>query len=134
MSPTRLTTNAFLAAVAATGLYCQNPISRYDARPTPSQPTKEHQVVVGEDEQQHRGDEKVEESKEAAPALVVRHVANGIDMDQAADAGDQQHKDDRELIDEQPDIDLPLPAGDPVVQRHRDGPRPARRGRADSTK
>ena len=40
MSPTRLTTNAFLAAVAATGLYCQNPISRYDARPTPSQPTK----------------------------------------------------------------------------------------------
>ncbi len=39
MSPTRLTTNAFLAAVAATGLYCQKPISRYEARPTPSQPT-----------------------------------------------------------------------------------------------
>jgi hypothetical protein len=38
-SPTRLTTNAFLAAVAADGLYCQNPMSRYDARPTPSQPT-----------------------------------------------------------------------------------------------
>ncbi len=27
-SPTRLTTNAFLAAVAAVGLNCQNPISR----------------------------------------------------------------------------------------------------------
>ncbi len=39
MSPTRLTTNAFFAAVAADGLYCQNPISRYEARPTPSQPT-----------------------------------------------------------------------------------------------
>ena len=38
MSPTRLTTNAFLAAAAAEGLCCQNPISRYDARPTPSQP------------------------------------------------------------------------------------------------
>ena len=38
MSPTRLTTNAFLAAVAADGLCDQNPISRYDARPTPSQP------------------------------------------------------------------------------------------------
>src|SRR3984957_10963603 len=38
-SPTRLTTNAFLAAVAADGLWYQNPISRYDARPTPSQPT-----------------------------------------------------------------------------------------------
>ncbi len=39
MSPTRLTMNAFFAAVAADGLCDQNPISRYDARPTPSQPT-----------------------------------------------------------------------------------------------
>ena len=38
-SPTRLTRNAFLAATAALGLNDQNPISRYDARPTPSQPT-----------------------------------------------------------------------------------------------
>ena len=38
-SPTRLTTKAFLAAVAAVGLCCQKPISRYEARPTPSQPT-----------------------------------------------------------------------------------------------
>ena len=37
-SPTRLTTNALVAAVAAESLCCQNPISRYDARPTPSQP------------------------------------------------------------------------------------------------
>src|SRR6478735_12226680 len=36
MSPTRLTTNAFFAAAAADGLYCQNPMSRYEARPTPS--------------------------------------------------------------------------------------------------
>src|SRR6266540_4817822 len=35
-SPTRFTTKAFFAAVAAECLYCQNPISRYDARPTPS--------------------------------------------------------------------------------------------------
>src|SRR4030095_12742570 len=41
MSPTRLTTKAFLAAVAATGLYCQKPINRYDARTTPS-PAKQH--------------------------------------------------------------------------------------------
>jgi hypothetical protein len=39
MSPTRFTTNAFFAATAAESLCCQNPISRYDARPTPSQPT-----------------------------------------------------------------------------------------------
>ena len=40
MSPTRLTTKAFLAATAAVVLCCQKPISRYDARPTPSQPRK----------------------------------------------------------------------------------------------
>src|SRR2546425_6708624 len=39
MSPTRLTMNAFFAAVAALGLCCQKPISRYEARPTPSHPT-----------------------------------------------------------------------------------------------
>src|SRR3954449_4839645 len=38
-SPTRLTRNAFFAATAAVGLYDQNPMSRYDARPTPSHPT-----------------------------------------------------------------------------------------------
>ena len=38
MSPTRLTMKAFLAAAAAECLYCQKPISRYDARPTPSHP------------------------------------------------------------------------------------------------
>lgn len=37
-SPTRLTRNAFFAATAALGLCCQNPISRYEASPTPSQP------------------------------------------------------------------------------------------------
>ena len=38
-SPTRFTTNAFFAATAADGFWYQKPISRYDARPTPSQPT-----------------------------------------------------------------------------------------------
>src|SRR5437773_10745587 len=37
-SPTRFIRNAFLPAVAALGLMYQNEISRYDARPTPSQP------------------------------------------------------------------------------------------------
>ena len=39
MSPTRLTTNALRAAEAADGRVDQNPINRYDARPTPSHPT-----------------------------------------------------------------------------------------------
>ncbi len=38
-SPMRLVMNAFLPAAALTGSSNQKPISRYDARPTPSQPT-----------------------------------------------------------------------------------------------
>src|SRR5207248_488506 len=37
-SPTRFMMNAFLPAVVALGRVNQNAISRYDARPTPSQP------------------------------------------------------------------------------------------------
>src|SRR5690242_4014494 len=37
-SPTRFIRNAFLPAVAADGRVYQNAISRYEARPTPSQP------------------------------------------------------------------------------------------------
>src|SRR4029077_2358212 len=38
-SPMRLTTNAFLPASAADCFLNQKPISRYEQRPTPSQPT-----------------------------------------------------------------------------------------------
>ena len=37
-SPTRLTTKAFIAAALALGLRNQNPMRRYEASPTPSQP------------------------------------------------------------------------------------------------
>ncbi len=39
-SPTRFTMKAFMAAALADGLSYQKPISRYEARPTPSQPKK----------------------------------------------------------------------------------------------
>ena len=38
-SPTLLATKAFLAAVAYAGFWFQKPINKYEARPTPSQPT-----------------------------------------------------------------------------------------------
>ena len=38
VSPIRVTTKAFFAALAASGRSNQNPISRYEHRPTPSQP------------------------------------------------------------------------------------------------
>ena len=38
-SPMRLTMNAFFPASAAEGFAYQNPMSRYEQSPTPSQPT-----------------------------------------------------------------------------------------------
>ena len=38
-SPIAFITKAFFAAATASGLWCQNPISRYEARPTSPQPT-----------------------------------------------------------------------------------------------
>jgi hypothetical protein len=38
-SPTAFITNAFFAAATASGLWCQKPIRRYEARPTSPHPT-----------------------------------------------------------------------------------------------
>ena len=62
---------------------------------------EQHEVVVGEHQQQHRRDEQVEVAEEPAPARVVLHVADRVDVDQRADAGDQQHEQRRQLVEQQ---------------------------------
>ena len=53
-------------------------------------PAEEDAQVVGREHQhEHRRDEEVEVAEEPAPPLVVGHVADRVDVDQAADAGDQ---------------------------------------------
>ncbi len=47
---------------------------------------QQEQEVVGRHQQRHRKDEEVQEGEEAPVAGVVRHVANGVDMDEEADA------------------------------------------------
>jgi hypothetical protein len=76
---------AFLRPLRAVSVR-QKPMSRYEARPTPSQPRNTAEVVVGQDEHQHRGDEKVEVGEEPPPARVMRHVADRVDVDQRAHA------------------------------------------------
>ena len=58
----------------------------------------QQQVVVGEHQYQHRGDEQVQVAEELASIGVVRHVAERIDVDQRANDGDQQDEDNRQLI------------------------------------
>ena len=55
-------------------------------------PDKQNQVVGGQHQHQHEEHEEVEVREEAVIAALVRHVADGVDVDQGPDAGDyEQH-------------------------------------------
>ena len=76
----------------------------------------EQEVAVTEDEQQHRGDEEVEITEEASAARVVLHIADGVDVDQRADAGDQQHEHHGELVEQQTRLHMEPVDRDPGEQ------------------
>ncbi|GAB3997550.1 hypothetical protein GCM10029992_20780 [Glycomyces albus] len=65
-----------------------------------------HEVVAAEDEDEHGGDEEVEVGEESAPAFVVRHVADGVDVDEEADAGDQEREDAAERVEQEAGLDV----------------------------
>ena len=77
----------------------------------------EHHEVVAQDEQQHRGDEQVELTEEPPPARVVAHVADGVQVDQRADTGDEQHERQRQRVEAQPEVDVQAADGEPAEQR-----------------
>ena len=76
-----------------------------DAFPTGEQ---HHEVIRG-DQHQHRGDEQVEVKEEAGETLVAVHVADGVDVDQRADAGDEQHHRHRKRVDLQRPVEAKPP-------------------------
>ncbi len=82
----------------------------------------QEQVVVGEDEQQHRREEQVQISEEAAAPLVVLHVPDRVQVDQRADARDQQHERHRQLVEAEGDVRLEALDRDPAEQVARQGP------------
>src|SRR5882757_175614 len=82
----------------------------------------QQQVVVGEDEQQHRRQEQVQIAEEAAAPLVVLHVPDRVQVDQRADAGDQQDERHRQLVQLEGDARLEALDRDPAEQVLADGP------------
>ena len=84
-SPMRLTMNAFLPASDALFFLNQNPISRYEQSPTPSQPTNMSGQVAAQHQQQHEEGEEVQVREVADALLVVGHVAERVDVDERAD-------------------------------------------------
>ncbi len=70
-------------------------------------PANKHEhIVVGQDQRQHGEHEEVEVSEEAVVAAFMRHIAGGINMDQHADAGDEQQPDAGERIEQEARVGL----------------------------
>ncbi len=62
------------------------------AQPDTFPANKEQKEIVGKNESQHRKHEEIQIAEEAVIATFVRHVSDGINMDEKADArNDQNH-------------------------------------------
>ena len=75
---------------------------------------KEQQEVGTEHQDQHEKHEEVEVGEEAPEALLMCHVADGVDMDQEADARDDRQHDEREVIDDEGKRHVEARNGNPV--------------------
>ena len=84
--------------------------------PTPSQPDEGDQQVAAEHQDEHRGDEQVHVQEELGVVLVALHVPDRVQVDQGADAGDEQHHGHRQRVDVEGGVDLEAVDRDPRPQ------------------
>ena len=75
---------------------------------------QQHQEVAALDEQQHREDEERHVREEAALLVDLVHVADRVADDQRADAGDDQHHEDRQLVDVDLQAEVEVAGGEPA--------------------
>ncbi len=87
---------------------------------------EQQQEAFGEDQHQHEEHEEVEVGEEAPVALFVRHVADRVDVDEEADAGDDAEHDEREVVDGEGEVDGEAGDGDPGLADDLNGLRRAR--------
>src|ERR1035437_4923270 len=65
---------------------------------------KQKHVVIRQDERKHREHEQVQVSKEAVVTAFVRHVSDGVNVDQHAHAGYEEEPNAREGIEQEPGV------------------------------
>ena len=112
-SPMRLTMKAFLPALAAESLLEVEADEQVRGE-ADALPADEHQQEArGQHQHQHEEHEEVQVGEEAPVALFVRHVADRVDVDQEADAGDDAQHDQREVVDGEGEVDLEAGDRDP---------------------
>src|SRR5262249_42565231 len=82
-----------------------------------SLPANEHeQVVVGQDQNEHRGHEQVQVSEEAVIARVPVHVADRVDVHQEANPTDDKEHDGAERINLQAHVSRQGTGKDPSIE------------------
>ena len=98
----------------AVGRVYQKPIRRYDTTPTASQPKNSCRKLllitsISIDEGEQR-----DVAEEPGVARVVAHVADGVDVHDQRDEGDDGHHQGGEAVDQEADLDPDAVAGQPV--------------------
>ena len=76
---------------------------------------EQQQEVCGQHQHRHEEHEEVEVGEEAPVALFVAHVADRVDVDEEADAGDHGEHDQREVIDGEGEVGVEAGDGDPFM-------------------
>ena len=74
-------------------------------------PDEEHEEVAAEHEDEHREHEEVQVREEAPVALLVPHVARGVDVDEETHERDEQQHQGRQRIDPQRHVHVPVAHG-----------------------
>jgi hypothetical protein len=95
----RFAMNAFLPAAAFGELLVPEADEQVRAEAHPLPADEEQRQVVGEDEDEHREDEQVQVREEPREARVLRHVRRRVEVDEEADAGDDEHHHAAQRVD-----------------------------------
>ena len=95
----RLTMNAFLPASPANLLEEVEADQQVRAETHAFPAHEQHQIVRAEHQNQHEEHEQIQVREEPVIAALVRHVAGGVDVDEHADAGNDQQHDGGEAVD-----------------------------------
>src|ERR1700752_1985171 len=78
---------------------------------------KERQQVVRHDQDQHEENKKIEVDEKARHPFVVGHIAEGINVDEKSDAGDDERHHCREVIDLKGKLYLERAGLNPGIER-----------------
>ena len=82
---------------------------------------EQHWQVRAHHQHQHEADEQVQVGEVPCEARVVSHVANAVDVNQRAHAGDDQHHQHAELINVERPLDMERACAHPLAKRRCDG-------------